>query len=116
VSAPLNAPPLVTFTARAVERAKDLLLREDKAGYGLRLGVRGGGCSGLNYFVAPENSEKKGDLLLDFDGLRVYLDVKSQLFLIGTEVDWEDGIMASGFRFTNPNAKRSCSCGESFTV
>ena len=55
-------------------------------------------------------------LLLDFDGLRVYLDVKSQLFLIGTEVDWEDGILSSGFRFHNPNAKRSCSCGESFTV
>ena len=112
----MNTPALVSFTPRAVERAKDLLARENKADHGLRLGVRGGGCSGLNYFIEPENVQKKGDLLLDFDGLRVYLDIKSQLFLIGTEVDWEDGIMASGFRFTNPNAKRSCSCGESFTV
>jgi iron-sulfur cluster assembly protein len=116
MSEPMTVPPLVTFTPRAVECAKSLLAREDKPGYGLRLGVRGGGCSGLNYFVAPENAPKKGDLLLDFDGLTVYLDVKSQLFLIGTEVDWEDGILSSGFRFHNPNAKRSCSCGESFTV
>jgi iron-sulfur cluster assembly protein len=116
MSESMTAPPIVHFTPRAIERAKNLLVREDKPGHGLRLGVRGGGCSGLNYFVAPENLEKKGDLLLDFDGLRVYLDVKSQLFLIGTEVDWEDGILSSGFRFHNPNAKRSCSCGESFTV
>jgi iron-sulfur cluster assembly protein len=112
----MTAPPLVLFTPHAVERAKELLAREAKADYGLRLGVKGGGCSGLNYFVAPENTQKKGDLILDFDGLRVFLDVKSQLFLIGTEVDWEDGVMSSGFRFRNPNAKRSCSCGESFTV
>ena len=110
------AHPLVTFTPNAIVRAKELLAREDKAGHGLRLGVRGGGCSGLNYFIAPENAQKKGDLILDFDGLQVFLDVKSQLFLLGTEVDWEDGILSSGFRFHNPNAKRSCSCGESFTV
>jgi len=109
-------PPLVTFSAHAVSRAKELLTREGKADHGLRMGVRGGGCSGLEYFVAPEDTAKKGDLILDFDGLRVFLDVKSQLFLIGTEVDWEDGVMSSGFRFHNPNAKRSCSCGESFTV
>ena len=112
----MTAPPLVSFTPMAVAHAKELLAREGRADLGLRLGVRGGGCSGLNYFVAPESVEKKGDQILEFDGLRVFLDVKSQLFLVGTEVDWEDGILSSGFRFHNPGAKRSCSCGESFTV
>jgi len=108
--------PLIEFTPRAVERAKALLAREGKPDHGVRVGVRGGGCSGLSYFVDVEHQEKRGDLVLDFDGLRVYLDVKSQLFLVGTQVDWEDGLMDSGFRFKNPNAQRSCSCGESFTV
>jgi iron-sulfur cluster assembly protein len=112
----MTAPPLVTFRPHAIVRAKELLAREGKSEHGLRLGVRGGGCSGLEYVIAPESVTKKGDVVLDFDGLRVFLDVKSQLFLIGLEVDWEDGVMSSGFRFHNPNAKRSCSCGESFTV
>lgn len=107
---------LIEFTPRAVERAKALLAREGKPDHGVRVGVRGGGCSGLSYFVDPERQEKRGDLLLEFDGLRVYLDVKSQLFLVGTRIDWEDSLMESGFKFRNPNAKRACSCGESFTV
>jgi iron-sulfur cluster assembly protein len=107
---------VIELTPKAVTRAKELLEREGKADHGLRVGVRGGGCSGLSYFAAPENQTKKGDLVLDFDGLRVFLDVKSQLFLTGMQVDWEDSLLSSGFRFHNPNAKRSCSCGESFTV
>jgi iron-sulfur cluster assembly protein len=107
---------LIEFTPRAVERAKALLAREGKPDHGVRVGVRGGGCSGLSYFVDAEAQEKRGDLVLDCDGLRVYLDVKSQLFLVGTQIDWEDSLMESGFRFRNPNAKRSCSCGESFTT
>jgi len=108
--------PLIEFTPRAVERAKALLARDGKSDHGVRVGVRGGGCSGLSYFVDVESQQKRGDLVLEFDGLRVYLDVKSQLFLVGTQVDWEEGLMESGFRFKNPNAQRSCSCGESFTV
>lgn len=106
----------IDLTPLAIERAKALLARQGRPGHGVRVAVRGGGCSGLSYSVDPEDTEKKGDLVLDFDGLRVYLDVKSQLFLAGTQIDWEDGLMESGFRFRNPNAKRSCSCGESFTV
>src|SRR5262249_26505930 len=112
----MSEPVILDLTPNAVHHAKELLAREGKADHGLRVGVRGGGCSGMSYFAAPENREKKGDLVLDFDGLRVYLDVKSQLFLVGTQVDWEDSLLSSGFRFHNPNAKRSCSCGDSFTV
>jgi len=112
----MTEPNVIEITPKAVTRAKELLEREGKADYGLRVGVRGGGCSGMSYFATPENQLKKGDLVLDFDGLRVFLDVKSQLFLMGTQVDWEESLLSSGFRFHNPNAKRSCSCGESFTV
>jgi iron-sulfur cluster assembly protein len=108
--------PLVTLTPRAVAHAKALLARHGKPDHGLRVGVRGGGCSGLSYFVDMENQEKKGDLVYEVDGLRVYLDVKSQLFLVGTQIDYEDTLMESGFKFRNPGAKRTCSCGESFTV
>jgi iron-sulfur cluster assembly protein len=106
----------ITFTPRAVERAKALLARQSEPDLGVRVGVRGGGCSGLSYFVDAERQEKRGDLVLDCDGLRVYLDVKSQLFLAGTQIDYEDTLMESGFKFRNPNAKRACSCGDSFTV
>jgi iron-sulfur cluster assembly protein len=107
---------ILEITPRAVERAKQLIARQETPARGIRVGVRGGGCSGLSYVVKPETAEKKGDVLVDVDGLIVFVDAKSQLFLLGTVLDWEDTLMQSGFKFTNPNARRSCSCGESFTV
>lgn len=104
------------FTPDAVARARALLADHPSGATGLRLGVRGGGCSGLSYFVEPAAGQKPGDRVMEFDGLKVYLDVKSQLFLAGTVVDWSNALLQSGFVFRNPNAKRSCSCGESFTV
>ncbi len=107
---------ILEFTPKAVGRARILLSEQGQGATGLRLGVRGGGCSGLAYFVEPAQGERPGDRVLDIEGLKVYLDVKSQLFLAGTVVDWSDALLQSGFVFQNPNAKRSCSCGESFTV
>ena len=107
---------VVQFTPEAIRRAKGLLSEHGQPAAGIRLGVRGGGCSGLAYFFEIEGEEKAGDRVLEFEGLRVFLDPKSQLFLSGTEVGWSDSLMQSGFTFQNPNSKRSCSCGESFTV
>jgi iron-sulfur cluster assembly protein len=111
-----QTPMLLDFTPDAVTRARALLADHPSGATGLRLGVRGGGCSGLTYFVEPAAGERPGDRVLEFDGLKVYLDVKSQLFLTGTVVDWSTSLLQGGFVFRNPNAKRSCSCGESFTV
>ena len=107
---------ILEVTPRAIERAKALLAREPEPARGIRIGVRGGGCSGLSYVIKPETQEKRGDHVADFDGLTVFVDMKSQLFLIGTVLDWEETLMRTGFKFTNPNASRSCSCGESFTA
>lgn len=110
------ARPLLTITPLALAKARELLAKHGKEDHGLRVGVRGGGCSGLSYLLEFETAEKKGDQVMDFGGLKVYLDIKSQLFLAGTTLDYATSLMDTGFKFVNPNAKRSCSCGESFSV
>jgi iron-sulfur cluster assembly protein len=104
----------VQFTPAAVTRGKTLLT--EKAARWLRVGIRSGGCSGMSYFMdyvpAPEDTDKQ----FEIDGLPVCVDRKSYLFLNGTEIDWEQSLVKQGFVFHNPTAKRSCSCGESFTV
>ena len=109
-------PPLLTITPKAHARATALLAKHGKEGHGFRVGVRGGGCSGLTYVLDFENEERKGDQVVRFDDLRIYMDIKSQLFLAGTTLDYVESLMDTGFKFQNPNAKRSCSCGESFSV
>jgi len=113
---PKPARPLITVTPLAVTKARELLAKHHKAGHGLRVGVRGGGCSGLSYMLEFENESRKGDQVIEVDGLKVFLDIKSQLFLAGTTLDYTVSLMDTGFKFLNPNAKRSCSCGESFSV
>jgi iron-sulfur cluster assembly protein len=83
---------------------------------GLRLGVRGGGCSGLSYVVDWAAAPSDGDRVFERDGGRVFVDPKSAPFLEGTIVDWQRTLMQSGFVFRNPNVKSSCGCGESFAV
>lgn len=104
----------VTFTPGAVARGKELVV--EKAAGALRVGIRSGGCSGLSYFLEGVPAPEAADKVFDFDGLRVCVDRKSYLFLNGTEIDWEQSLVKSGFVFNNPAAKRSCSCGESFAV
>ena len=115
-AAPKPARPLITVTPLAVTKARELLAKHGKEGHGLRVGVRGGGCSGLTYMLDFENEARKGDQVIEVDGLKVFLDIKSQLFLAGTTLDYTVSLMDTGFKFVNPNAKRSCSCGESFSV
>ena len=105
----------VSITDRAAKRIKEILAAENRDGQGLRLKVVGGGCSGLQYKV-DFDMEKAGDRIFEKEGARVLVDMKSLLYLAGTELDYKEGLMESGFIFQNPNVKRACGCGASFTV
>jgi iron-sulfur cluster assembly protein len=105
----------VSLTDRAAARIKELITAENREGQGLRLKVVGGGCSGLQYkvdFDVPKGTDK----VFEKDGAKVLVDMKSLLYLAGTELDYKDELMQSGFVFQNPNVKKSCGCGTSFTV
>jgi len=106
----------VTIGDSAVGRLKKLLADRQASNAGLRIAVRGGGCSGLAYHMEWAEGPKERDKIFERDGVRVFVDPKSFLYLIGTELVYEDGLMASGFKLQNPNVKSSCGCGESFTV
>jgi iron-sulfur cluster assembly protein len=86
------------------------------SGYFLRVGVVGGGCSGLSYKLDFDNEVKAGDQVFEDKGLKIVTDLKSFLYLVNTELDFSDGLNGKGFYFNNPNASRSCGCGESFAV
>ena len=82
----------------------------------LRIGVKGGGCSGFSYTLGFDDNQNPTDQLSEIDGVQIMCDPKSFLYLNGTVVDFEDNLMGRGFKFTNPNASKSCGCGESFSV
>lgn len=105
----------VSITDRAVQRIKDLVAAEKREGQGLRLKIVGGGCSGLQYKMDLD-AERAGDRIFEKDGAKVLVDMKSLLYLNGTELDYKEGLMESGFVFQNPNVKRACGCGTSFAV
>lgn len=107
--------PIVTLTENARREVARLLAEEDQPGLGLRLAVRGGGCSGLSYEVEFTRREP-GDAVAEFDGFEVFVDPKSLLYLKGVELDHQGGISGRGFVFRNPNAQNTCGCGESFSV
>jgi len=105
----------ISLTDRAAARINELVAADNRAGQGLRVKVVGGGCSGLQYkvdFDLPKGTDK----VFEKDGAKVLVDMKSLLYLSGTELDYKDELMQSGFVFQNPNVKRSCGCGSSFTV
>lgn len=105
----------VGITERAAEKIKQLMVAENKDSQGLRLKVVGGGCSGLQYKMDLD-LQKSGDRVFEKDGAKVLVDMKSLLYLNGTELDYKEELMQSGFIFQNPNVKRACGCGTSFTV
>lgn len=102
------------LTPKAVEMAKKALERRGTPDAALRLGVKGGGCSGASYVIEFADKVRPTDLLFEFDGLRVVVDPKSLVFLRGSELDYEVKLMGHGFKFRNPNEKRGCGCGQSF--
>ena len=106
---------MISITDKAASRILDSVREAGGSGDGLRVRVVGGGCSGLQYKLAIDG-EKKGDKVIEHGGARLYIDRKSYLYLNGTTVDYNDGLTDVGFRLDNPNVKKSCGCGESFSV
>ena len=106
----------VRLTPKAVEMAKNALVKRGTPNSSLRLGVRGGGCSGVSYAIEFSDKVRDRDNVYDFNGLRVIVDPKSLVYLRGAVLDYEVKLMQHGFKFVNPNEKSSCGCGESFTI
>ena len=107
---------MLVMTDKAVDKVKELLSAEAKVGYGLRVAVHGGGCSGFQYGLTFENVERPNDQVLDMNGLKVYVDAMSGMYLDGVSIDYIDSLDGSGFKIENPNATGTCGCGSSFTA
>ena len=107
---------MIKVTENAKFKAKQLMEEDGKAGFFIRVGVKGGGCSGLMYELTFDNKIKDSDKSFDDNGVKVEVDKKSFLYLIGTTLDFSGGLNGKGFVFTNPNADRTCGCGESFSL
>ena len=108
---------MITLTPTATQEVKRLMDKEEKPNLGLRIGVKGGGCSGLSYVLALDDATpKQYDTVFEHEGVKVLIDAKSHLYLDGTTVDYKTNMMGGGFEFNNPNAKKSCGCGTSFTA
>jgi iron-sulfur cluster assembly accessory protein len=105
----------ILMTDKAVEAIRAAIKEEGSEGDGLRVAVVGGGCSGYQYSLDFEKEGRIGDLTLDFSGLTVYVDPVSAGYLKGTTIDYITGLQGTGFKFINPNAKRTCGCGSSFS-
>jgi len=108
---------MITVTDRAKEKISVLLNDEGKpADSFVRVGVEGGGCSGLSYQLTFDTELKEDDRIFEDKGVKIVVSKKSFLYLIGTELDFSDGLNGKGFQFNNPNATRTCGCGESFSI
>jgi iron-sulfur cluster assembly protein len=119
VIAEVQANPIdvVTITARAAQEIRKIKVDNNiPEPHALRLGVKGGGCSGMSYVLAFDESPKERDTVYEIEGLTVYVDPKSQFYLSGTVLDFSGGLNGKGFVFNNPNATRTCGCGNSFGV
>ena len=109
-------PKLMTVTPLAAERVKALIDGRGKPTAGVRIGVRTKGCSGLSYTLEFADKQEPMDEVIEAEGIKLLVDPKASLFLIGTEMDYEEEKLKSGFVFKNPNEKGRCGCGESFHV
>jgi iron-sulfur cluster assembly protein len=108
---------MITVSENAKNHALELMRAENKPeGTFIRVGVEGGGCSGLSYKLEFDHVEKEGDQVFVDKGIKIAVDKKSFLYLVGTELDYSGGLNGKGFVFINPNASRTCGCGESFSV
>ncbi len=109
---------MITVTDRALQAIRDCILAENKtmAGAFLRVAVKGGGCSGLMYNLSIDENASESDMIIQNGDVRIAVDRKSKLFLHGLTLDYTSGLNGRGFVFSNPNAKGTCGCGESFTV
>ena len=108
---------MIELTTKAVEKVREIMHDQGITEGGLRVGVKGGGCSGMSYNLAIDTEERPGDKVFEKDGVKVFVDMKSFLYLNGTILDYKmEGLMQRGFMFINPNSTGACGCGESFAV
>lgn len=119
-TAPLNiqtsATSHITLTPIAIAKAKEFVAQQNPLPAGLRIGVAPGGCSGFSYSMGFEDSPVDADTVYNFDGLQVFVDATSGLYLEGCTVDYEETLDGAGFIFENPSVKSTCGCGSSFNV
>ena len=115
-STPEVAPenPIV-LTAKAVEMVKDAIAHEGLSDHGIRVGVMGGGCAGFQYSMDFEKEPRPDDAVFEQEGVKLYIDPMSSMYLQGVTIDYVVGLQGAGFKFDNPNAKSTCGCGSSFT-
>ena len=106
---------MIKLSQMALAKVKEIMVKEEKADWKLRMGVRGGGCSGFKYVLGFDNQIAPEDQEFTQEGVSLVCDTRSYLYLNGTEIDFEDGLNGSGFVFKNPNAQKSCGCGQSFS-
>ena len=106
----------VTLTPNAVAKVKEIMAQQDPVPAGLRIGVVGGGCSGFSYSMQFDNGAGMMDKIFDMQGLKVYVDATSIMYLNGCRVDYVESLEGAGFKFDNPNVKSTCGCGSSFNV
>jgi iron-sulfur cluster assembly accessory protein len=112
--APKAAP--VAFSPSAIKKIKEIMAQQDPVPAGLRLGVVGGGCSGFSYSMSFETGAGMMDKVYEIEGLKVFVDATSSMYLEGASVDYVETLEGAGFKFENPNAQRTCGCGSSFSV
>lgn len=113
---PPKAALKINVSPKAVVKAREALVKRGTPDAMLRLGVRGGGCSGFSYVIEFADDKGARDQVFEFDGLKVVVDPKSLVFLNGTTLDYETKLMSHGFKFVNPNETAGCGCGDSFSV
>ena len=107
---------MITVTSSAVNHIKKLISSRETKPSGIKIGIETKGCSGLSYNMEFVDSPNKEDEVLRVDDINIYIDPKATLFILGTTMDYEEGVLESGFKFVNPNEKGRCGCGESFHV
>lgn len=107
---------MVTVSEAAAHKLNSLITEEGSITPFVRVAVKGGGCSGLSYDLSFDTDQHPSDTLVEDKGIKILVDNKSLLYLFGTELDFSDGLNGKGFQFTNPNASRTCGCGESFSL
>src|SRR5215467_6252855 len=114
-AAPVKVAP-ISLTPNAIAKVKEIMAQQNPVPTGLRVGVVGGGCSGFSYSMQFENASGLMDKVFDMDGLKVYVDSTSVMYLNGCTVDYVETLEGAGFKFENPNVKSTCGCGSSFSV
>lgn len=111
-----TAAPVITLSESALKEVKRLMNVQGIAEGGLRLGVKGGGCSGLSYTINFDEKIGQYDTVYEIEGVKLIVDAKSAIYLQGTQLDFQKDLMGGAFKFVNPNAEKTCGCGESFSA